>query len=125
MVDPTIKRKVPWTAEEDAVIQKGRNLDPPVGFAAIASKLPGRTNTQVRNRYNDVLKPSLRSGSFSKAEDRALLELRSQGKGWVEMLKHEALKDRSWLSLKNRWRWLNRKSKSGNGKEKSDGRVTK
>eukprot|EP00949_MAST-11_sp_MAST-11-sp1_P000931 g931.t1 len=111
VVDPTIKRKVPWTPEEDKIIREGRKQEPPLGFAVIATKLPGRTNTQVRNRYNDVLKPSLRTGAFSPAEDEALLRLRGQKQGWVQMLQNDVLKNRSWLSLKNRWRWLNRKSK--------------
>ena len=111
--DPQLKKNEKWSSAEDTILLQGRQKNPPLTFGEIATLIPGRTNIQCRNRWDNVVDPRIRTGPFSEVEDTALIDLRKQGYRWVDMPKHQALRNRSSVALKNRYRRL----KSLNGIE--------
>lgn len=111
--DPQLKKNEKWSAAEDTILLQGRQRNPPLTFGEIANLIPGRTNIQCRNRWDNVVDPRIRSGPFSDVEDATLIDLRKKGYRWVDMPKHQALQNRSSVALKNRYRRL----KSLNGIE--------
>jgi len=54
-VNPDVKRRVPWTDEEDeklrALINKARAKRQAISWADIARKLPGRSDQQVKGHW--------------------------------------------------------------------------
>ncbi|XP_028417164.1 myb-like protein L [Dendronephthya gigantea] len=89
-LDPEIK-KGKWEKEEDDLLRKGVEL---YGFNwfKFKSLLPRRTDSQVRERWQDVLDPNLRKGAFSKEEDERLIKVvgeQSVGlRNWSTIAKH-------------------------------------
>jgi len=72
-LDPTIRRG-PWTAEEDAVILKGvSNLGS--SWSKISKLLTGRTENQVKTRYNGLRRKQIRERVWSSEEDAMVVEL--------------------------------------------------
>ena len=117
--DPLLKKNQKWTDQEDAILLKGRKEEPPLTFGEIANLIHGRTNIQCRNRWDNVVNPKIRKGPFSETEDEILFQLRKEGLRWVDMPEHRSLRNRSSVSLKNRYRRL--KSLSLNNVKDSDG----
>lgn len=60
-----------WSAEEDQLLNEGYERFGKQ-WAKIAQTIPGRTNIQCRNRWKDVLDPSIRNTPWSEAEDMVL-----------------------------------------------------
>lgn len=54
-VNPDVKRRMPWTEEEDgklrALINKARAKRRAISWADIARKLPGRSDQQVKGHW--------------------------------------------------------------------------
>ena len=114
VLDPSIKRFVKWTSEEDAKLIELHKTFPTMSNKEMSTYLPGRTSTQCHNRWVEVLNPDLRRGAFSKEEDDCILRLRKNGLGWSAMAKDAILNGRANVALKTRWRTLQRrKSKVG------------
>ena len=111
VLDPSIKRFVKWTSEEDAMLIELHKKFPTMSNKEMSSYLPGRTSTQCHNRWVEVLNPDLRRGAFNKEEDDCILRLRKNGLGWSAMAKDAILHGRANVALKNRWHTLNRKCK--------------
>lgn len=70
-LDPGVKR-TNWTPEEDerlrtAVMAHGQS------WVDVAATMPGRTNDQCRDRWNDQLNPTINKNPWEPDEDRALL----------------------------------------------------
>ena len=70
------KRSV-WTPAEDASLRTlvlAEKTDPP-NWAYIATQMPNRSGKQVRDRYTQVLDPSIKPrGSWTDAEDLIIVE---------------------------------------------------
>ncbi|PCH41368.1 hypothetical protein WOLCODRAFT_69152 [Wolfiporia cocos MD-104 SS10] len=86
-LDPQIRHGL-WTDEEDdmlreAVIVLGH------AWSEVASFVPGRSNEQCRDRYNEVLNPSVVKGKWTPDEDKALIAAvdRAGPGGWKEIAK--------------------------------------
>lgn len=63
-LQPSLKKKN-WTANEDRMILKAqRNMGNK--WSLIASRLPGRTDNSVKNRYNSTLRRAIREGGGDK-----------------------------------------------------------
>ncbi|MDR1598052.1 MAG: hypothetical protein LBR89_03905 [Holosporales bacterium] len=94
----------PFSPAEDEIIfqygeaQGGKN----VNWRNILEQLPGRTTKETRERYYNVLHPSVRTAEFSDYEDYLLfLKVRTLGTQW-EQLKN-FFSGRSAIELRNRW----------------------
>ena len=111
VLDPSIKRFVKWTSEEDAMLIELHKKFPTMSNKEMSSYLPGRTSTQCHNRWVEVLNPDLRRGAFNKEEDDCILRLRKNGLGWSAMAKDAILHGRANVALKNRWHTLRRRDK--------------
>lgn len=80
-LDPSIKRG-PWLTDEDARLKVAVEA---YGYSwiEVASTMPGRTNEQCRERWNEVLNPSTTKDSWTEAEDQALLDaVNTMGNKW-------------------------------------------
>jgi hypothetical protein len=79
-----------------------------MGWATIASYLPGRMAEQTRDRFVNHIDPSLRTTRWTKKEDALLTELQAKhGNRWTYISKY--MPCRSENSIKNRWH--NRKTR--------------
>jgi hypothetical protein len=91
----------PWTPKEDAKLME---LMKKYGqsWAMISSHLPGRTGKQVRDRFLNKLRPGVRLGDWSPAEDELLVRLcREIGNRWSLIATH--LPGRTEGQVKNRF----------------------
>lgn len=78
--------KGPWTKEEDELLNKLIDNDPSKHWGNIASKVPGRTPKQCRERWSLNLDPAINHSKFSPEEDDLLLRLHEQmGSRWAEI----------------------------------------
>ncbi|KAG6330842.1 hypothetical protein ID866_8250, partial [Astraeus odoratus] len=73
VLDPSVKR-TNWTPEEDARLRTaiaayGRS------WVDVAAAMPGRTNDQCRDRWNDHLNPTINRSPWDPDEDQALLDV--------------------------------------------------
>jgi len=92
VLDPSIK-KGPWTEdEEELLLQLVRQCEESfhrTPWATIASKIPGRTDTQCRYHYNTVVRSQ--QVDWSKEEERVLMMLIRSCEGvrveWVNIAK--------------------------------------
>lgn len=75
-LDPTIKRG-PYSAEEDEKIC-AEVAEMGTKWAKIAVLLPGRTENQIKNRWNSTLKKKVASGSFVAATSKKATKARSK-----------------------------------------------
>ena len=112
VLDPSIKRFVKWSKEEDLKLMELHRNYPTMTNKEMSSHLPGRTSTQCHNRWVEVLNPDLRRGVFSEEEDLRILELRKAGQGWSAMAKDSILIGRANVALKNRWHTLTKRNKN-------------
>uniref|UniRef100_T1JEV1 snRNA-activating protein complex subunit 4 n=1 Tax=Strigamia maritima TaxID=126957 RepID=T1JEV1_STRMM len=86
-LDPSIKHGK-WTEEEDTclvagILRYGEN------FAKISTIITGRTNNQIRDRYQNCMRMSITNSPWSLAEDIRLLKLvDSIGPKWCEVVTH-------------------------------------
>ncbi|CAE6505003.1 unnamed protein product [Rhizoctonia solani] len=80
---PTIK-KGKWTKEEDEALRKGV-----AAFGRMWTKVQeyvqGRTDAQCRERWSNMLDPSLKTGPWDEEEDKILLDAASQKLPWSKI----------------------------------------
>ncbi|KZT12926.1 uncharacterized protein LAESUDRAFT_640535 [Laetiporus sulphureus 93-53] len=84
-LDPDIKRG-PWTEEEDAMLQRCITVFGH-SWIDVASFIPGRSNEQCRERYQESVGPTGGKGKWTPEEDEALLRAAEQ------------VKDLSWKAI--------------------------
>ena len=73
-LDATIK-KGPWDDEEDKLLTEAVKKWGEKNWKAIAGQVPGRTDAQCYDRWENVLRPELHKGRWSKEEDAIVLEV--------------------------------------------------
>ncbi|KAF8708430.1 Myb-like DNA-binding domain, partial [Rhizoctonia solani] len=80
---PTIK-KGKWTKEEDQALRKGV-----ASFGRMWTKVQeyvqGRTDAQCRERWSNMLDPSLKTGLWEEEEDKILFDAASQKLPWSKI----------------------------------------
>ncbi|KAG8716105.1 hypothetical protein FRC11_009154 [Ceratobasidium sp. 423] len=80
---PTIK-KGKWTQEEDEALRKGV-----AAFGRMWTKVQeyvqGRTDAQCRERWSNMLDPSLKTGPWDEEEDKILLDAAGQKLPWSKI----------------------------------------
>jgi len=87
VLKPTLV-KGPWTAAEDATVER---LVAELGakkWSVIAQHLPGRIGKQCRERWHNHLNPNISKEAWSAEEDRMILEYHQNiGNRWAEIAK--------------------------------------
>jgi hypothetical protein len=73
-LDPTLKHKA-WSNEEDSRLRRAVQAYGTSSWADVATAVPGRHNEQCRDRWNDILNPTVAKakGRWTEEEDRHLL----------------------------------------------------
>ncbi|KAM3145946.1 hypothetical protein pb186bvf_001924 [Paramecium bursaria] len=108
-IDPSQQQKRnPWTKEEDDLIkawfQPNQN-----NWAFVASKLTKRTGKQVRDRYNNYLRPGIINNDWTQEEDYLLLKYYSEmGPKWTAIANQ--IKGRTENMVKNRFQKIKQPS---------------
>jgi hypothetical protein len=102
--------KMKFTTDEDfllgrCIVQFGAN-----NWDIAASLLPGRSARQCRERWTKYLSPTNSFEPFTPEEDRLLMQLHAQwGSKWMKM--SQFFKNRTDITLKNRWLVLMRQQR--------------
>lgn len=106
-IDPRLK-KGRWSAKEDKKLSEAVSRYGIGRWAKISSAVPGRTDSQCRERYMNVLDPSLKHGEWSTEEDQRLMTAVNElGPGkWSEVSKLVGFRTdsscwRRWARLSN------------------------
>ncbi|KIO13068.1 hypothetical protein M404DRAFT_994019 [Pisolithus tinctorius Marx 270] len=86
-LDPSVKR-VNWTLEEDARLRIAAAAYGQ-SWVDVAAAMPGRTNDQCRDRWNEQVNPNLNRSPWSPEEDKALLDVvrENENAAWKEISK--------------------------------------
>jgi hypothetical protein len=89
-VDRTAGRARTWTTDEDSNLKGAVQTHGGKNWAAIAALVPGRTNSQCRDRWHNALNPSIdrtpgRTGKWTEDEDIKLNDAVQMhgGKNWA------------------------------------------
>ena len=83
-LDPQLRRG-PWSQEEDDQLRRaveifGRS------WIDVSAFIPTRSNEQCRDRWQDVLNPSISKGKWTESEDQILLSACEElGEKWKEI----------------------------------------
>lgn len=86
-LDPSVKR-VNWTPEEDARLRIAADAYDR-SWVDVAAAMPGRTNDQCRDRWNEQVNPNVNRNPWSPEEDKALLDVvrENENMAWKEISK--------------------------------------
>jgi hypothetical protein len=91
-----------WTNDEDQVILNFVGDNGVKDWAKLATRLPGRTGKQCRERFKNHLDPNVMHSAWTAVEDDQLVELHSQyGNQWT--LISAFFDGRTDNCVKNRW----------------------
>lgn len=102
------KPKCRWNPSEDQLLLKSIAEFGTHNWKIIATKVPGRTSKQCRERWVGKLSPDVITGDWTEKEDNILTTLHKElGNQWAKISKH--LNGRSMIAVKNRWCCLKRK----------------
>ena len=98
-------KKGAWSAEEDQkLVDFVTKYDgASKKWKQIANKLPGRTGKQCRERWYNLLDPTISKAPWSKDEDRIILTYQRDGNGsqWARM--SQCMIGRTDNAIKNHW----------------------
>ena len=91
---------MPWTSQENEFIVECRRLNE--SFSSIAKKLHGRTMSQIREHYNNVINPILDKSPLTEEEKHIIFQKQKEvGNKWSTIARF--LKGRSETQIKNCW----------------------
>ena len=103
-----LQKREHFTPKEDEILQKlversGTNID----WSAIASKIPGRTARQCRERFERFVNPEINRNPWTPEEDELLRQKQNElGNKWALISKF--LPGRTDMNIKNRYNQLQR-----------------
>ena len=81
-----VAKKRPWTQEESDMVRQLVAEHGTRSWTLMASKLPGRSGKQCRERWKYQLDPSVRRGLWRAEEDAVIVRERARrGNRWAEV----------------------------------------
>jgi hypothetical protein len=84
-LDPTLIKGF-WSKEEDQQLTYLVTTNPTAPWAKIAAQIPGRFIRQCRDRWNTALNPGVDKSSFTKEEDKILIDaVATLGTAWTSV----------------------------------------
>lgn len=95
--------RIPWTAEEDEALRNAVVSNKGKNWKGVAESLQGRSRAQCAHRWQKVLNPDIKKGSWSAEEDlllKSALELQGPGK-WSRIAK--IVPGRNGKQCRERW----------------------
>ena len=99
--------KQKWTPEEDQklidLVQKYNKV-----WRKIALEMENRTGKQCRERWFSNLNPNINKNPYSYDEDMLILKLHKKLGGQWSLMK-QYFNNRTDISIKNRWKWIEKK----------------
>lgn len=100
----TQKEKIAWTVEEDEILRRAVEQHNGRGWKLVAEQLPGRTHSQAAHRWQKVLDPKIKKGSWTMEEDEQLHQAVEEiGEGhWSRVA--ERVLNRNGKQCRERWR---------------------
>ena len=115
-INPEIKRGR-WASDEDDLLKKAVSpfLDSQrINWSAVQKSIPGRTDVQCRERWVNVLDPSISAAPFTPQEDEELLNLvEIHGNGNWSKISQEFGKKRTDNQLWRRWKQISTRRRKG------------
>ena len=95
-----IKKKGPWSSEEDLILKKWVEEKGPKNWKQCSKAIPGRNQSQCRQHWNIKLKPNLKVGNWSSEEIFLIIVFYKKLNGsWTKMI--PIFKSRTENSIKN------------------------
>lgn len=93
-----------WSQEDDALLQRLMLTEPTENFASLLSYFPGKTATQIGERWSKVLDPKLIKGSWTREEDEIIIKFVNEHgtKNWKKLA--DILPGRLGKQCRERWR---------------------
>ena len=96
------KKHIKFTAQEDELLKELVQEEGPYKWNKIASKMPGRTAKQCRDRFQNYLNPALLNDKWTQKEDQLLFQkIQEYGKKWKFI--SQFFPTRSHNNVKNRY----------------------
>ena len=94
--------KGPWSANEDEILTKYVEEYGANSWKQCCKLITGRNGKQCRERWANILQPSLKKGDWTPEEDKIMFEMVQQiGTQWTRIVEH--LPGRTENSIKNRY----------------------
>lgn len=115
-INPEIKRGR-WSTEEDELLKKAvspfiESGASKINWSTVKLTVPGRTDVQCRERWVNILDPSISAAPFTPAEDQKLLEMvEIHGNGNWSKISQEFGRARTDNQLWRRWKQISKKKR--------------
>ena len=94
--------KGPWSPEEDLILKQYVREFGTNNWKECCKLVKGRNGKQCRERWANILKPSVKKGDWTPEEDKIMFEMQQQiGSQWTKIA--EYLPGRTENSIKNRY----------------------
>lgn len=116
-INPQIKRGR-WTTDEDELLRQAvkpfiESGATRINWSTVKLTVPGRTDVQCRERWVNILDPSISAAPFTPVEDQKLLEMvELYGTGNWSKISQELGKTRTDNQLWRRWKQISKKKRS-------------